>query len=48
MGAWGDGAFQNDAALDWLSEVETDGVEGLRAWLHFLTEPHEIPRTPYA
>lgn len=24
MGAWGPGAFQNDQALDWLGEVESD------------------------
>lgn len=30
MGSWGDGPFQNDAALDWLSEVESRGVEAVR------------------
>jgi hypothetical protein len=30
MGAWGVGAFQNDAALDWLAELEADGVGALR------------------
>jgi len=30
MGAWGEGTFQNDAALDWLSEVESRGVEAVR------------------
>jgi hypothetical protein len=33
MGAWGDGAFQNDAALDWLATLEAQGVEPLRAAL---------------
>jgi hypothetical protein len=30
MGVWGEGTFQNDAALDWLSEVESRGVEAVR------------------
>lgn len=30
MGTWGEGTFQNDAALDWLSEVESRGVEAVR------------------
>lgn len=30
MGAWGDGTFQNDAALDWLSGVESRGIEAVR------------------
>lgn len=34
MGTWGDGPFQNDAALDWLSEAESRGVEAVRDALH--------------
>jgi hypothetical protein len=30
MGAWGEGTFQNDAAVDLLSEVESRGVEAVR------------------
>lgn len=30
MGAWGEGTFQNDAALDWLSEAQSQGVEAVR------------------
>jgi hypothetical protein len=30
MGAWGEGTFENDAALDFLSEVESRGVEAVR------------------
>jgi hypothetical protein len=30
MGAWGNRTFQNDAALDWLSEAESRGVEAVR------------------
>ncbi|MEZ4393264.1 MAG: DUF4259 domain-containing protein [Polyangiales bacterium] len=33
MGTWGEGTFQNDAALDWLSEVESRGAEAVRAAL---------------
>ena len=30
MGSWGAKAFQNDAALDWVSELETGGLAKLR------------------
>lgn len=26
MGAWGIGPFENDAALDWIGDLESDGV----------------------
>lgn len=29
MGAWGAKAFQNDSALDWLAELESDGVAAI-------------------
>lgn len=29
MGAWGAKAFENDSALDWLSELEADGLDAL-------------------
>lgn len=29
MGAWGEKAFQNDSALDWLSDFEADGLAAL-------------------
>lgn len=27
MGAWGTGVFDNDDALDWVSELETEGLQ---------------------
>jgi len=33
MGAWGEKAFQNDSALDWLAELATGGVPALRSTL---------------
>ena len=33
MGTWGEKTFQNDSALDWLSELEAQGASGLRAAL---------------
>jgi hypothetical protein len=33
MGAWGEKAFENDSALDWLAELEAGGVVTLRATL---------------
>jgi hypothetical protein len=33
MGAWGEGALQNDAALDWLIGLGSKGVEALRKTL---------------
>jgi hypothetical protein len=30
MGAWGTGSFENDAALDWLGELEGGGVDMVR------------------
>lgn len=29
MGAWGTGSLENDAALDWLGELESEGSVGL-------------------
>jgi hypothetical protein len=39
MGAWGEKAFQNDSALDWLAEL--DGVSALRAVLSAIAETPE-------
>lgn len=33
MGAWGEKAFQNDSALDWLAEFEVRGLAMLRETL---------------
>lgn len=33
MGAWGEKAFENDAALDWLAVLEAEGVTALRTLL---------------
>jgi hypothetical protein len=30
MGAWGEKAFENDSALDWLADLEDGGVTALR------------------
>lgn len=30
MGAWGEKAFENDSALDWLDDLESEGVDALR------------------
>jgi hypothetical protein len=43
MGAWGEKAFQNDSALDWLSELQARGVTELRGILSMVasTDPGE-------
>lgn len=41
MGAWGHKAFQNDAALDWLAELEARGVSALRGVLSAALETAE-------
>jgi hypothetical protein len=33
MGTWGEKPFENDAALDWLAELEEGGAGGLRELL---------------
>ncbi len=38
MGAWGDKPFENDAALDWLGELEEHGVEAIRETLSGVAE----------
>ena len=38
MGAWGTGSFENDTALDWLGELETDGLVAVRAAFDVLGE----------
>jgi hypothetical protein len=40
MGAWGEKAFQNDSALDWLAELQAAGVELLRDTLSRVAETH--------
>ena len=30
MGAWGIGGFENDDALDWVADLEADGVTAIR------------------
>ena len=41
MGAWGEKAFQNDSALDWLAEFEAGGVATLRDTLLMVAETNE-------
>lgn len=41
MGAWGEKAFQNDSALDWLAELEKSGVAGLRVMLTRIADTDE-------
>lgn len=33
MGAWGTGAFDNDAALDWVGELEDGGITAIESAL---------------
>lgn len=40
MGAWGEKAFENDSALDWLAEFEVDGLTLLRETLSRVAELH--------
>ena len=41
MGAWGEKAFENDSALDWLAEFERQGVSRLRSTLLAVAEAEE-------
>lgn len=38
MGAWGEKAFENDSALDWLNDLEEEGVSALRGILETVAE----------
>jgi hypothetical protein len=42
MGAWGLGAFENDAALDWVAELESRGVEAIEAALSARTSGVDV------
>ena len=41
MGAWGEKAFENDSALDWLNDLESEGVDALRDLLARVTDTDE-------
>jgi len=41
MGAWGERAFQNDSALDWLAQLEAAGVDILRKTLTRVADTEE-------
>jgi len=41
MGAWGEKAFENDSALDWLNDLEAEGVDALRHILESVAETDE-------
>lgn len=41
MGAWGEKAFQNDSALDWLAELESDGLAAIHAILSRVADSDE-------
>jgi len=41
MGAWGEKAFENDSALDWLAELEAGGLPALRAALSTVAQTEE-------
>jgi hypothetical protein len=41
MSAWGEKAFENDSALDWLAEFEREGVTALRSILSTVAETDE-------
>jgi hypothetical protein len=40
VGTWGDRAFQNDSALDWLADLEVGGVAELRITLSRVADTH--------
>lgn len=40
MGAWGEKAFENDSALDWLAELEVHGLSMLRETLSSVASLH--------
>lgn len=42
MGAWGEKAFQNDSALDWLNELQAGGIAVLRRTLTDVAHVHEL------
>lgn len=45
MGAWGDGASQNDPASDWLATLKVTGIASLRSALPCLagtSEDHQL------
>jgi len=42
MGAWGIGHFENDAAADWLFDLESEGLSALRAPLMRAAEPEVL------
>ena len=41
MGAWGEKAFENDSALDWFGELESEGVAALRELLERVADADE-------
>ena len=41
MGAWGEKAFENDSALDWLDDLESEGVDALRDLLARVADTDE-------
>ena len=41
MGAWGEKAFENDSALDWLNDLESEGVDALRDLLERVADTDE-------
>jgi hypothetical protein len=41
MGAWGEKAFENDSALDWFNELESEGVDALRDLLERVADTDE-------
>lgn len=38
MGAWGEKAFENDAALDWLGSLDDEGIDAVRGVLSHVAE----------
>jgi|SRR6185503_18195521 len=38
MGTWGHRSFENDGALDWVAELEVDGVDAIRDALTAITD----------
>ncbi len=46
MGAWGVGSFENDGALDWLADLQTDGIAAVRSALSAVVDAEEQPDAP--
>lgn len=46
MGAWGVGSFENDGALDWLADLQDEGLAAVRRALSAVVDAAEQPDAP--